>query len=155
MAELGFRVVGQDQLAGGPPPDNSATVSCLDWETGQPNAKYWSIHLMAQAFGTGTKGIAGITKSLQPSTNTSAVYALPFRRADEAAAEVRRMIVVNKLSVPLALTLTGGWCESGAAMVLEAASNSTAPGFDPPRSRAVTGGKIELGAFALATLKCS
>jgi len=29
MAELGFRVVGQDQLAGGPSPDNSATVSCL------------------------------------------------------------------------------------------------------------------------------
>ena len=28
MAELGFRVVGQDQLAGGPSPDNSATVSC-------------------------------------------------------------------------------------------------------------------------------
>ena len=36
MVELGFTVVGQDQLAGGPPLDNDPSVSMLDWKTGQP-----------------------------------------------------------------------------------------------------------------------
>ena len=45
MAELGFYDVGQDQLAGGPPPDNERTVSMLDWNTGQPNAKYFSVQV--------------------------------------------------------------------------------------------------------------
>ena len=34
MAELGFMDVGQDQLAGGPSPDNEEVVSMLDWDTG-------------------------------------------------------------------------------------------------------------------------
>ena len=45
MAELGFADVGQDQLAGGPSPDNEQVVSMLDWTTGQPNAKYFSVQV--------------------------------------------------------------------------------------------------------------
>ena len=108
---------------------------------------------MARAFGTGTKGIAGLRKELYPSTNTSSVYVLPFRREDDSSG-VRRMIVVSKLSRPMSLSLHGGWCESGPAQVLEAAFNSSAPGWDPPRERAVADGHIALGAFALATLVC-
>jgi len=104
---------------------------------------------MARAFGTGTKGIAGLRKELYPSTNTSSVYVLPFRREDDSSG-VRRMIVVSR---PMSLSLHGGWCESGTAQVLEAAFNSSAPGWDPPR-RAVVHGHIALGAFALATLVC-
>ena len=39
LAERGFKYVGVDQLIGGPWPDNEASVSCLDWVSGQPNAK--------------------------------------------------------------------------------------------------------------------
>ena len=83
MAELGFKVVGQDQLAGGPGPDNEGTVSMLSWTTGQPNAKYFSVQMMAAAFGTGTKGVEGVIKTLYPSTNTTEVYVLPFTRVDD------------------------------------------------------------------------
>merc|ERR1712232_546804 len=71
MAELGFKVVGQDQLAGGPSPDNEGTVSMLDWNSGRPNSKYYSVQMMAAAFGTGTKGVVGVEKVLYPSTNTT------------------------------------------------------------------------------------
>ena len=64
LAEVGFKVVGQDQLAGGPSPDNSASVSCLDWATGRPNAKYYSIQMLAAAFGVGTPGVDGVVKTL-------------------------------------------------------------------------------------------
>lgn len=38
IAILG-RYVGADQLIGGVWPDNEPGVSCLDWKSGQPNAK--------------------------------------------------------------------------------------------------------------------
>ena len=151
MAELGFLDVGQDQLAGGPPPDNEGVVSMLDWTTGQPNAKYFSVQMMAAAFGTGTKGVIGIEKTLYPSTNTTEIYVLPFKRADDGA---RRLIICSKLSVPLNVTLTGGFCDNGKARVLEAAASSDTPGFDPPVDRALVGGKIHLAAWALATVEC-
>jgi hypothetical protein len=39
LAERGFMDVGQDQLAGGPSPDNEGAVSMLDWHTGQPTGQ--------------------------------------------------------------------------------------------------------------------
>ena len=51
--------------------------------------------MLAAAFGTGTKGVVGVEKALYPSTNTSAVYVLPFTRADDGGA--RRLIICSKL----------------------------------------------------------
>ena len=157
LAEIGVKVVGQDQLAGGPSPDNSASVSCLDWATGRPNAKYYSIQMVAAAFGVGTHGVDGVVKTLYKSTNTSAIYALPFTRyaANGTADGVRRLLLSSKLSRPMVVTLKGGWCEAGTARVLEAgAGPDSEPGFDPPVDRAVTDGVLTLGAYALATVEC-
>merc|ERR1711972_126950 len=41
LALLGYKYVGADQLVGGPWPDNEPAVSCMDWKTGQVNAKYY------------------------------------------------------------------------------------------------------------------
>ena len=43
-----------DQLVAGPAPDNFPSVAMLDWTTGQPNAKYWAVKMLA-ALGTGRK----------------------------------------------------------------------------------------------------
>jgi hypothetical protein len=145
MAEMGFEVVGQDQLAGGPAPDNVAPVSCLDWTTGDPNAKYFSIQLMAAALGTGEK-------KLFPSTNTSVIYALPFQREDDGR---RRMIIASKVNRPVVLTMQGGWCDVGSARLVEAAAGVQEPGFQPVQERQVVGGTITLGAYALAAVVCS
>merc|ERR1719272_82213 len=52
LAELQYKYVGQDQLIGGTWPDNEPSVSCMDWQTGQPNAKYWVTNLLATTVGT-------------------------------------------------------------------------------------------------------
>ena len=61
LALQGYKYVGADQLIGGPWPDNEPAVSCLDWTTGQENAKYWSIHMLAHSLGTDSKDFAHAT----------------------------------------------------------------------------------------------
>ena len=55
LAERGWKYVGADQLVGGTYPDNFASVASLDWKTGQPNAKYWAVRMLATELGTGRK----------------------------------------------------------------------------------------------------
>jgi hypothetical protein len=52
LAELGYAFVGADQLVGGVWPDNEPAVSCLDWQTGEPNAKYYAIQALARTVGS-------------------------------------------------------------------------------------------------------
>ena len=108
--------------------------------------------MLAAAFGTGTKGVVGVEKTLYPSSNNSAIYVLPYTRIDDVG--TRRLIISSKLSIPMNLTIAGGWCESGTARVLEAGAGAKSPGFDPPLNRTVSAGKLELGAWALATVTC-
>ena len=51
LAELGYKYVGADQLIGGPWPDNEPAVTSMDWTTGEVNAKYWAINLLATTLG--------------------------------------------------------------------------------------------------------
>ena len=48
--------------------------------------------MLAAAFGTGTKGVVGVEKTLYPSTNTSAIYVLPYTRIDDMVG-TRRLII--------------------------------------------------------------
>ena len=48
-------------------------MSCLDWVTGEPNAKYWVVNLLADTVGSSAE------KTIYNHTVTSSsVYALPF-----------------------------------------------------------------------------
>lgn len=145
LAELGVRVVGQDQLVGGPSPDNEAVVSCLDWHTGEPNAKYYSIQMLAAALGSGPKTLVAAEGG-----NTSAAYVLPFRRADDSR---RRLMIVNKLAAPISVVIRGGWCTTGSGEVI-AAYEVTEPGFRPPQPLRIAAGQANLSAYALATIIC-
>ena len=40
-------------------PDNEPAVTSLDWTTGQPNAKYWTVQMLARALGAGKKSLLG------------------------------------------------------------------------------------------------
>jgi len=51
LSEAGFAWVGADQLIGGTWPDNEPAVASLDWRTGEPNAKYWAIRMLAKRLG--------------------------------------------------------------------------------------------------------
>lgn len=55
LAAIGFKYVGNDQLVGGVYPDNEPAVASLDWRTGEPNAKFYVVQMLAGAFGSGPK----------------------------------------------------------------------------------------------------
>ena len=38
-------------------------VTALDWTTGEPNAKYWAIHMLAKEMGFGVKSLFNATFS--------------------------------------------------------------------------------------------
>lgn len=50
---------------GGPWPDNEPAVSCMDWKTGQVNAKYYAIQMLAQ-LGAGPKSFLKADVHLPP-----------------------------------------------------------------------------------------
>ena len=70
LSLMGFTIVGADQLIGGTWPDNNPAVASLDWITGQPNAKYWVIKMLA-ALGSGPKLLFNTTVETLPN-NASA-----------------------------------------------------------------------------------
>ena len=51
LSEFGFLYVTADQLVAGPWPNNCPFVASLDWTTGEPNAKYWGVRMLAKALG--------------------------------------------------------------------------------------------------------
>ena len=64
LGERGWKYVGADQLIGGVWPDNEPAVASLDWQTGEPNAKYYAIRMLATALGAGAKRLMRYTVSV-------------------------------------------------------------------------------------------
>jgi len=56
-----YLYVGADQLVGGPWPDNEPAVASMDWKTGEPNAKFWAVKMIAEALGTQKKDLLTVT----------------------------------------------------------------------------------------------
>src|SRR4029079_15601880 len=56
LTKLGIDIAGESQLVGYPTqfPD----VSMMNWETGNPNARYWILKLLKDNFGPGDKLVA-------------------------------------------------------------------------------------------------
>ena len=51
LSEMAFGWVGADQLIGGVWPDNEPAVASLDWSTGEANAKFWAVRMLARRLG--------------------------------------------------------------------------------------------------------
>ncbi len=82
LTKIGIDVVGESQLVGYPTqfPD----VSMMNWENGNPNARYWVLKLLKDNFGPGDKLVStGI--------NSSLVAAQGF-----ATKEGRKILLINK-----------------------------------------------------------
>ena len=114
LAERGYLFVGQDQLVGGTWPDNEPAVTMLDWQSGEPNAKYWVTRLLAATVGsTASKQLHPISTGSDPSQLYALAYTLlpPARRpkggAEEAAAPTRGVLLINKRRAPATATLRG------------------------------------------------
>ena len=66
LGERGWKYVGADQLIGGVWPDNEPAVASLDWQTGEPNAKYYAIRMLATALGAGAKRLYNVSVGAGP-----------------------------------------------------------------------------------------
>jgi len=53
LAKLGIDVAGESQMVGFP--TQWPSVSMVDWDTGQPNARFWVLKLLRANFGPGDK----------------------------------------------------------------------------------------------------
>ena len=84
--------MGADQLVGGVWPDNEPAVSCLDWQTGEPNAKYWAVQMLANALGSVPKTIynSTVTSTQNTSLPTTNFALAPPQQAATLSQEIIR-----------------------------------------------------------------
>lgn len=149
---IDFSLLGQlwfEQVKPIPCPSERSRVAMLDWTTGQPNAKYYAVQMLA-SLGTGTKQLHN-TDLTGPGAGAS--YALGM-----VVEGVRKLLLVSK-SEQSQLVHVGNTTNLTVAMVLDGSIDgvtaSAEPGFLPPVMRPVRDdGVLRLGpwGFALLTL---
>jgi len=102
LALAGYKAAGADQLIGGPWPDNEPAVSCLDWKTGEPNAKYYAVQMIAKHLaGAAPKTLLPAQVSWttpQPNGTEMPIFALPY--VLEYTGQ-RGLLLVSKVSTPV------------------------------------------------------
>jgi hypothetical protein len=83
LAQMGIDVIGESQLVGYP--SQFPSVTMIDWQTGQPNARYWVLKLLIDNFGPGDKLVESDSKN-------PFVYAQAFVTRDGK----RKLLLINK-----------------------------------------------------------
>jgi hypothetical protein len=132
LARLGVDVAGESQLVGYPTQFPSVTM--LDWNTGQPNARYWVLKLLRDNFGPGDKLVA---------TSVSIPYV--FAQGFLTRGGERKVLLINKRdrTFELALPAAAGARE-------EHVDQTTA--FQPPAASQLSGDSVTLQGLAVAVV---
>ena len=94
LVRLGIDVVGESQFVGYP--TQFPSVSMVDWNTGQPNARYWALKLLHDNFGPGDKLV-------ESHNSIPYVYVQGFVTQDGK----KKLLLVNKRNRPFNVTITG------------------------------------------------
>jgi hypothetical protein len=132
LARQGIDVAGESQLVGYP--TQFPSVSMVDWNTGQPNARYWVLKLLHDNFAPGDKLVN--TRITVPN-----VYAQAFLTRDGR----RKILLVNQRDRTLEISLPG---ISGAHE--EYVDQTTA--FQPPASALLPSDVLTLRGLAVAVV---
>ncbi|MEV0110932.1 hypothetical protein AB0H42_32040 [Nocardia sp. NPDC050799] len=115
-------------------------TSLVDWDTGEPNARYHATKLMVDHTNLGDRLVPTITGA--PGYPDARVHAQAIVGADGR----RRVVLVNKRSLPVNIEI-GDWSERSTLYSVDA---STPTGT--PTAHAVRGGRLTLPAHASAVL---
>jgi len=130
LTKMGIDVAGESQLVGYPTqfPD----VSMMNWETGNPNARYWVLRLLHENFGPGDKLVE---------TNN-----LPTGIVSQAfiTKKGRKVLFINTKDKEVTFSLPSEM--NGAAVSV----TDTFTMDDPPAQSTVTNATITLRPFAVA-----
>ena len=132
LAKMGIEHAGESQLVGYPTQFPSVTM--VDWETGQPNARYWVLKLLHDNFGPGDK-------LMETTTDSSSVYGLGVTTRDGK----HKVLLVNKRDRTFVVTVPGA---SGGRM--DVVNQQTA--FQPPAGRELASDEVTLGGLAVAVV---
>jgi len=132
LARQGIDVAGESQLVGYP--TQFPSVSMVDWNTGQPNARTWVLKLLHDNFAPGDKLVN--TRITAPN-----VYAQAFLTGDGR----RKILLVNQRDRALEISLPG---IAGARV--DYVDQTTA--FQPPTSAPLPGDVITLRGLAVAVV---
>jgi hypothetical protein len=133
-ARLGIEVVSASQLIGFP--TQYPSVAMIDWNTGVPNARYWTLKLLHENFHPGDRLVATTPGEKYPDTAVQA-FVTP---------QGRKLLLINKRNristVQLPESVTGG--------TLASVDGTT--GDRIARTGSWSGRAVELKPFAVAVL---
>jgi len=132
LAKLGIEYAGESQLVGYP--TQFPSVSMVNWEAGQPNARYWVLKLLHDNFGPGDKLI-------ETSTDTPYVYALGVITRDGK----QKVLLVNKRDRTFVVSIPGA-----ASGHLDVVDQQTA--FQPSTGSELRSDEVTLGGLAVAVV---
>jgi hypothetical protein len=132
LANQGIDLVGSSQLVGYPTQFPSVTM--LDWKTGQPNARYWTLKLLRDNFAAGDQLIK--TPDL-----SADLVAQAFISHDGT----HKLLLINKRSHALTLEVPG------AAGARESHTDATV-GSASPASTSLSSNNLTLGPFSVTVV---
>jgi hypothetical protein len=131
-ANIGVDVIAASQLIGYP--TQYPSVSLVDWNTGQPNARFWVLNLLREHFSSGdlllkTSGAGGLA------------YAQGFLTKDGR----RKLLLVNKRNSTIEAVVP-----AAVGGMIETVDQET--GFQPPQPRKVSNSIISLGGYGVTVI---
>jgi hypothetical protein len=132
LSRFGIDVVGESQMVGYP--SQFPGVSMVDWNTGQPNARYWVLKLLHDNFGPGDKVV-------DANSGISHVYAQGFVTRDGK----RKLLLVNQRDRDFDLSIAGG---NGAEVMYV----DQTTGFQLPATSHLNADQITLRGLAVAVV---
>jgi hypothetical protein len=133
LAKIGIDAAGESQLVGYPTqfPD----VSMMNWENGNPNARYWVLKLLKDNFGPGDNLVSTNLK-------ISEVGAQGFKTKDG-----RKILLINKRNKEMQIQLPADAKNSSVSYV-DIITNE-----NPPSQEQQIGNIIKLKPFSVAVIK--
>jgi hypothetical protein len=139
LAQLGVDVVGGAELIDYP--GQLAASTLVDWDTGDPNARYWVLMLLHDNFGPGDKliGHDPIDESRSPNP-ASRIYLQAFLKPDGK----RKILLVNKREKPAELLVSGA--AGGKVEIVDEFTTAK------PKSSTIGSGVLRLNSFAVAVI---
>jgi hypothetical protein len=136
LAKYGIEVIGESQLVGYP--TQFPSVSMVDWNTGQGNARYWILKLLLEHFGPGDSLIK------TSSSNERVVFAQGYNTKTGA----RKILLINKTAGPEKVSIPN--IAGGRMSFVDLTTN-----YNPPPTMTLQTNAVWLNAFAVAIITMS
>jgi hypothetical protein len=138
LTKVGIDVAGESQLVGFPTQFPSVTM--VDWNTGKPNARYWTLKLLKDSFGPGDKIV-----DVAPVSPFGPAHPYLYFLAVVTKQGRKRLLLVNKRDRPLEISIAGA--NGGDVLYVD---QTTA--MNPPASVRLDRDKLKLSGFEVAVV---